>query len=133
MFFQETKGNTKKAILKWELHNVTSLEWQTKKRGEVVTSSEFHAVDDNQVKWCIQLFPNGKAADERGWVSAFISPRIEPTYQHKINAQICFAVYDKDRREISGGLMEATFGPHEPYKKSQGWSKIAKLADVLKD
>jgi len=131
-FFVETKGNIKKTELKWDFPDVTSLEWQMKNQGEAIKSPDFHADGDGDVKWLIELLPNGDSEDHKGWISAFLHPKIGPEYRSPVNAKFTFtAVSDKDGKKVWSRTMESTFGPDEPYQDGYGWSKIVKLADVL--
>jgi len=126
----ETIGNTKRAELKWNLHNVTSLEWQKKKTGERVTSPDFHAVGDDKVKWYIQICPNGDKEEQKGCISAFLHSRIGPASRPPVNAKYTFtAVSDKERKKVWSNTSENTFGP--TTRVGYGWKNIFKLADVL--
>jgi len=128
----ETTGITMKAELKWTLQNVTSLEWQQKKIGERVTSPDFHADGDDEVKWYIQICPNGAAEEDKGWISAFLHHRIGSDSRPPINTKFTFtAVSDQERKKVWSKTTERTFALKEPYRDGYGWGKIFKLADVL--
>jgi len=130
--FVETTGDIKKAELKWDFPNVHSLEWNKKKPGETVTSPDFHAAGDDNVKWRIELLPNGDTEDHKGWISAFLHSRIQPASRPTVDAKITFtAVFDRERKKVWSKTMESTFGPNDPCKNGHGWS-VFKLADVLK-
>ena len=116
MLHVNTKGNIKKAGLKWDFQNATALGWQRMKQEEVVTSPDFHADDDNKITWFIELFL-----------------RIGPIHRPTIAAQFSFTLLDKDGKKIWFKDMESTtFGPPGPNDKGYGWNNLAKLTDVLK-
>jgi len=128
-----TTGSTKKAELKWTLQNVTSLEWQKKKPGDKVTSPNFHADGDDEVKWYIQLQPNGDTEEYRGWVSAFLHARIQSASRPIVHAKFTFtAVYSKEKKNVWSKTYEGTFGLKEiDGNHGFGW-RIVKLDEVLK-
>jgi len=128
----ETTGSTKKAELKWDFRNVTSLEWQTKKPGRSIYSPDFHAEGDRKVKWYIQLFPNGDTEEHKGWISAFLHCRNGSDFLPSINAQFTITTaFDEERKNVWSETMKKSFGQNEPHGMGHGWC-TDNLDEVLK-
>jgi len=130
--FVETTGDIKKAELKWDFPNVTSLEWQMKNPGESIFSPDFHADGDDEVKWYIKICPNREIDEDKGWITALLHPRFGSTSKTMVNVKFTFtAVFDKERKKVWSRTKERTFGSTEPYINGHGWG-IVKLATILK-
>ena len=125
----ETTGSIRKAELKWDFRNVTSLEWQMKNPGEGVLSPDFHADDDSKVKWCIQIFPNGDTEEYTGWISAFSHCRAGPAFLPIHPRFTITAVFDEERKNVWSDTLKGSFGPNLPY--GYGWRRIVQLDEVL--
>jgi len=58
LFVIKTTGNIRKLEIKWIFQNAT-MEWPDKGVGVKMSSPFSHASGDEEVKWCIEIFPNG--------------------------------------------------------------------------
>jgi len=100
-----------------ELHDITSknaipIKYQP---FMVIQSPAFHADGDDNVKWRIHLLPNGVNEEKKGWISAFLHPKIEPAFRPPFNVKFTFtAVSDKLRNRVWSKVSERTFGPNAP-------------------
>jgi len=130
MFIVETTGNKKKAELKWVFRNTTALEWLNKKPEESLLSPAFHADSDEQVKWCVDIYPNGCKEVHKGHISVFLCLQKSPTNRLAIEAEYSFMLLDKEGKKIlkPEGLKN-TFS----FGVAYGMKKFANLADVLKN
>jgi len=134
MFLVETSGNTtRKAELKWVFKNATS-DWPNKKPGEKITSPYFHAENEEDVKWCITLFPNGNKEENLGHLAVYLSLTKTPTNRSALATKFSFTLLAEEEgrilpsRPINRAAFTFILGEHP----SRGCPQFAKLSDVLK-
>ena len=129
--FVKSTGNMKKAELKWDLHNITALEWQEFKPGEYIYSPDFHADGDADIKWFIHLLPNGDEESE-GSITVFLNARIHPAMRFPVKAKFTFtAASEKGSKKIWSNTDTKIFGSNEPHLDGHGFCTNIKLGDVL--
>lgn len=131
MFLIETAGNTKKTEIKWVFRNAT-LEWPNKKPGESLLSPAAHAEGDEDVKWCIRLFPNGEEKKHKGYISAYLVLKSSPESRPNLAVKFSFTIFDEEGKKflVAGGPFEAQ--PTFTSGQSFGWAELIDLAVVLK-
>ena len=125
----ETTGSTIKLAIKWIFRNATS-NWQNKKPGEGLTSPLYHAKGDEDVKWWIQIYPNGEAGGDEGYMSAFLCLEEAPANRSTLTTKYSFTLTDELGRKVSERVAPGPdFICQSDY--SWGWAKFAKHCDIL--
>jgi len=132
----ETAGNTKKTETKWIFRNAT-LEWPTKKPGEKLISPVFHAVADEEVKWSIQVYPNGYTDEEKDYISMYLHLTKCPSTTSSIVAK-CSCTLQDEESQMNFHKVNLIFNSNTftcingTAPQGWGWPKVIKQADVLK-
>lgn len=91
MIVSTTTGTTQKAEMKWIIKNFT-LDWPSKKPGEKLDSSMFHAEEDDEVQWQVGFFPYGQKEEDKDYSSLFLYLRKSPPSKLSINAKFSFSL-----------------------------------------
>lgn len=95
MAVQTTIGGFMKTEFKWIFRDFT-LNWASKKPGEYFLSSHFHAEGDEEVKWCLKIYPHGQSDDEKQ-ISFYLQLEKSPGSRKEISGRFWFAIYDESQ------------------------------------
>ena len=134
LYVIETTGDTRRIEIKWIFRNVTS-EWSNKKPGVMLASPlpTFHAKGDRNVKWSIEIYPNGDEDVTEGYVSAFLRLKSSPFDRPTIEARFSFTLRDEENQKVLD-VADITISRVFTYRSADegwGWGKFAKLTSVL--
>jgi len=130
-FLIRTTGSTQKLEIKWIFQNATT-DWPNKEIGKRMSSPVSHAKEDEEVKWRINIYPNGNLDQNQGYMSAYLRLHSCPAHRLPIKAKFSFSLYDEEKkellfpcREIKSHLFRIDSDCH------WGWGQFANHSEVL--
>ena len=116
------------AELKWTIEKFGS-KCKSKESGEYLTSADFHAPGDEQVKWYLKLYPNGLNEDFSGNCSLFVCPELEKGSKL---VTVTFKLYDESNNiELHSETLAPYKFPADGENKGWGRRKIPHNSKLL--
>lgn len=131
MIVSTTTGTTQKAEMKWIIKNFT-LDWPSKKPGEKLDSSIFHAEGDEEVEWQIGFFPYSQKEEDKDYSSLFLYLRKSPPSKLSINAKFSFSLYDENQKDIMKDKLAVDLHIFNNCPSGFGFPKMVKQKEILK-